>query len=231
MTFQVFKDFDALQSFCDSFDEEHDCNTFFTRIPFEEIRTVLNRPYEHEDIHTLATVPFEKRSIVYSNDLDVPESPLGKLNSLFLMMQSLRHKRKFFAPMSVCIYPEDVVVHPGNTRLLISHLYHHKVDIMITDFTNTLDIRQKKILYNPNLTSLHYNHCQADDQYMPKHFRGRPYWFKQFADHVTNTGNMSFHVPRTIDPPRKYEKIADTVLVNGDVILREIEGVWKVVLE
>jgi hypothetical protein len=232
MTFRIFDNFAAVKEFCTEFDSGNGCTTSFTRISLNEIRQLINKPYEYYDIQQLATIPFENRNTVFSNDIDIPESPLGKLNSLFLMAKSIRAGKRFFAPMSIHVFPTDIVVHPGNTRLMFSYLYLLPVDLMITDYTNSIQVRQKPINYDPTLTTMHFNDCcDTTDRYIPKHLRGRPFWFKQMVDHVTNTHNMSFHVPRTIDPPRKYEKIADTVLVNGDVILREINGVWKVVLE
>jgi len=232
MTFRIFDNFAAVKDFCKEFDAGNNCTTNFTRISLNEIRTLINKPYEDYDIQQLATIPFENRNTVFSNDMDVPESPLGKLNSLFLMARSIRAGRRFFAPMSIHIFPTDIVVHPGNTRLMFSHLYQLPVDLMITDYTNNVQVRQKPINYDPTITTMHFNDCcDTTDRYIPKHLRGRPFWFKQMVDHVTNTHNMSFHVPRTIDPPRRYEKTKNAIMVNDEVVLRLVKDTWRLVLE
>ena len=231
MSYEIFKNFDELQTYCNEFDMLHGSKTFFTRISMNTLRDILDKPYEDWDVQQLAKEPFVNRDIVHSNDIDVPESRIGKLNSLYLSTRAIKRGERFFAPMSVNVFPDGAVIHPGNTRLLLSKVYEWNVDVMFTDYTGTIDLRHKRIKYDPKITALHVDHGQTDDPYIPKHLKGRPYWFKQFMDHNMDSDKMSFYKPRTIDPPRRFQKKHNHIMVNETVVLRLINNQWEVVVE
>lgn len=232
MSFITFDNLQNLKAYCENFDQMHGCDTIFTTMPLEQLRDLLNRPYEHEYLNQLVEQMFSKKTVVFSNDLDVPESPIGKLNSFYLINCDLRNNTGFYSPMSVTLLQDRSILHPGSTRLLYSHLYTQPVSVMITNYTKNKITGNDNFCFDPARSVLHSNHSKdPSDPYIPKKFRNQDCWFKQLVDSKVDTNNLSYHVPRQIKPPRIFQLQRKTVTANNVPILRYIKKNWRIVLE
>ena len=232
MTFQTFDSFKSLKYFCKTFDRQYQCKTTFTSMTLNEIRTLIKRPYEHDYVTGLVETMFKDKTTVLSNDYSVPESPIGKLNSFYLINQDLTHFKRFYSAVCISLFDDDYVLHPGSTRLLYSEIYHDPIDVMITDYSqNPRTFIPTKILYDSANTVLHYGNSQdLLDQHVPKKFRERDVHFKQLVDSKVDQNLFSYHKPREIFPPRIFKIEQGEITVNSLVILRYSKKQWRLVL-
>jgi hypothetical protein len=232
MSYINFSSLNDLQSYCAEFDTQHGCKTIFTKMTLEYLRQFLNKPYEHDYIDGLVQQMFAKSTVVFSNDLNVPESPIGKLNSFYLINQDLKSNKKFYSPISVTLLPDCSIMHPGSTRLLFSHLYKDPVSIMITDYTRECLEVNRDFDFDPVQSVLHSGYSQdTNDPYVPKNFRKIDCWFNQIVDGRVNFNDLSYHVPRKIKPPRIFQLRNHLVTANDVPILRYSKKHWRIVLE
>jgi hypothetical protein len=227
-----FSCLNELQSYCAEFDTQHGCKTIFTKMTLEYIRQFLNKPYEHTYIDNLVKQMFAKSTVVFSNDPSVPESPIGKLNSFYLINQDLKNNRKFYSPISITLLPDRYILHPGSTRLLYSHLYTAPISVMITDYTNRSLESPNEFDFNPTQSTLHSSYSKdPSDPYIPSKFRTEDLWFKQIVDNRVDYNGLSYHVPRKIKPPRIFQLRDKQITANNVTILRYIKKHWRIVLE
>lgn len=232
MSFMPFDSFQSLKSYCDKFDNLHGCKTIFTTMTLNYLREFLNKPYENDYVDQLVEQMFAKQTVVFSNDLTVPESPIGKLNSFYLINLDLINKKKFYSPISLTMLPSKFVLHPGSTRLLYSHLYNDPVSIMITDYRGTGLLDSDDFNFIPEQSVLHCNHSRdSTDPYIPKKYQSEDCWFKQLVDSKIDRNNFSFHVPRNIKPPRIFQLKHKLITANDMPILRYSKKHWRIVLE
>lgn len=232
MTFQNFESFNTLKHFCQDFDKKYNCLTSFSQLSLQEIRIFLKKPYEHHYLNNLVETAFRDKTVVYSNDFTVPESPLGKLNSFYLISKDVLASKKFDNPICISLFDDGYILHPGNTRLLFSEIYHHPVDVMITDYKKLKTHFNSVDIHLSQNHVLHYGHSlDPNDQHIPKHFRQRDIFFKQIVDSRSDNNDFSYHTPREISPPRIFQLKKREILVNEKVILRKIKKQWRLVIE
>jgi hypothetical protein len=233
MTFQTFESFENLKLFCNEFDKKHNCLTTFSQLTLNEIRSVLNRPYEHNYITQLVETMFKDKSVVFSNDLSVPESPIGKLNSFYLIINDILTSKNFYNPICISLFDDGYIIHPGNTRLLFSEIYPHPVDVMITDYKKTpCHFKQSVINFDKQNNQLFFGYSKdLNNPYVPKHYRQRDIYFKQIVDSRVDKNDFSYHKPREISPPRIFQLKKKQITVNEKVIMRCIKKQWRLVLE
>lgn len=232
MSFTHYSSLTELKNYCADFDIQHGCKTIFTKMTLKCLRQFLNKPYEHTYVDSLVKQMFEEQTVVFSNDLSVPESPIGKLNSFYLINQDLKNNRKFYSPISITLLPDRYILHPGSTRLLYSHLYTAPISVMITDYTNRVSESTTEFDFNPMQSVLHSGYSKdLSDPYIPRGFRTEDCWFKQIVDSRLDYNDLSYHLPRKIKPPRIFQLRDKLITANNVPILRYVKKHWRIVLE
>lgn len=232
MSFTHYSSLTELKNYCTEFDLQHGCKTIFTTMTLEHLRQFLNKPYEHAYLDKLVKRMFEKSTVVFSNDISVPESPIGKLNSFYLINQDLKANKKFYSPLSLTLLSDRFILNPGNTRLLYSFLYKEPVSVMITDYTNSSLESTNDFDFDPTQSILHSSYSKdTSDPYIPSKFRTEDLWFKQIVDNRLDQNDLSYHVPRKIKPPRIFQLRNKLVTANDVPILRYVKKHWRIVLE
>ena len=162
------------------------------------------------------------------DDLDIHQSPIGKMNSIYLMLNDIKNGK--------------IPIHPGATRLILADVYNKPVDICITDYNNNVRKRFPNIKFwevedyyfdfSDGMHELHEDwtwtgHCPTYADATDVDVQ-----IKQISTYmIPTTNDFSFHHPRDITTTRKFCLKDNCITINDMPIAKKIDNLWKIVLE
>jgi len=177
------------------------------------------------------------------DDQDIPQSPLGKMNSVYLTLNDIKNGKNFYSPITLSLFKNGKIpIHPGSTRLILADVYNKPIDLCITDYNNNfrkrfpdvefLEVEDYYFDFSDEMHELHEDwtwtgHCptyanMTDDDVQ----------IKQISTYmIPTTDDFSFHHPRDVTITRWFRLNNDCITVNDMPIAKKIDNVWKIVLE
>ena len=180
---------------------------------------------------------FAEQNEVYTNDPNANTSYVGKINSIYMIKQSIKNNQKFYSPISLSVLSNGLKkIHPGATRLMLADVYPWPVDIVATtypraDFPKTfqkINFSDLNVDFFNGSSAIFYGY--TDDPEMNKSFRlpeiSPPVMTKQIMDHRSDA--HKFHQPQTVDPPRIITFDGESIFVDSDRVCRKINDEWTV---
>lgn len=239
------KNYKHLSKLSKSFDKRFKTKTYWAELsPYDIVSKLHNETDPSLSISKFIQEKIINRSFVYknefySNDYEILESPIGKLNSLYLLMQC----ETFRLPMSISLYKNgEVVIHPGGTRILLAGYYTKPVPCYITYYDNIPITNRYKNIEFISLDDYYIDLPHPDGQFNywesftrfedPKEYtrraKGEDLPFKQIIDLTPETGDNknTYHDPRDNNPPRHYIMKDDKIYVDGLCIIEKHKETW-----
>jgi hypothetical protein len=122
---------------------------------------------------------FKHKNALMSNDIGIDHGGIGKLNSIYLMKTDLLNGIDFKYPISITSFDKNnFVIHPGGTRMMFGEIYKKPIQIIVTDYTNTICERYPHIKFAPYQTMsydflknpLTHIEVPSDHRYCPSAF-------------------------------------------------------------
>tara|TARA_B110000503_G_scaffold140887_1_gene232959 strand:- start:822 stop:1529 length:708 start_codon:yes stop_codon:yes gene_type:complete len=235
MTVEKLKTVKEVEDFCKEFDNKYKTTTYFTELDLTTIFKIIKQNTDFsKQIRVMIGQVFKYGNNVYSNDLRLNTSYIGKLNTFYLIIKDIKLGKRFYSPMSISLFKDGTsILHPGNTRAMFYEIYHNPIQCMITDYNQTpMKFFPCNFTWNPEAQGLHWGYSQDRlNPHIPNGFKNQDLYFKEISDIRLDKQDFSFHQPRMIDPPRFFELKNNTVYINDVAIVRLINNKWKIVLE
>lgn len=262
---------DHFSELCRKFDTKYGTSTYVTSMSLADIWNnfmIRNSPdqryyadtitdYISEIINGSASSLFRHTTVVYSDDKDVSASDIGKMNSIYLMIQDINNGTPLKNPLSISAFPNgSFPIHPGGTRLMFSDVYHRKMPVMITDYTGNIigkfsNIRfcdHSDIEFDFASTRLTHIEIRSDDKYCSVAYdkalnpsaydeygipEDKPRIYEtihQIVDYEIQLDDYTYHKPKEVYPPRKfeYDRSSERIVVDDISILKKIQNRWVI---
>lgn len=263
---KLLKNNTEFEEFIKEFDAEYDTTTYTADLTLRQVWDNFHikmhpwsryyadtvHDYINNTIVSRAADLFKDKNVVYSNDPDVKESMIGKLNAVFVMKTDILAGRPFADPISICVFDGDEsTVHPGGTRLLFTDTYHETIPTVITDYTgealdNFPDLGLRpygEIEFDFSKTQLEYGMFDSSDKSCPSAYDkalnppledgSMPVnkiakIVKQVTDYTVVAADRQFHNPQVVWPPRRYELTnnGNTIEIDGLEVVCKLDDKW-----
>ena len=231
-------------------------NEFDNRVGTRTVwaRLTMRQIYDHilkEDswgdvdyqIKRWVTHAFSIKNSFWHDDMDIPQSRIGKMNSIWLIIQDIKAGKLFHSPLCMSLFANGKTpIHAGGTRLILADVYKRKIDLCVTDYRGDIRTRYPNIKwkdidkYDYDFSNLHEFNEDITGQQTCKTYSdpasGESILIKQITTFMVPTTNMyNYHHPRIVDTPRHFLMEDNMISVNGDCIAKLDNGIWKIIID
>ena len=229
------------------FDKEIGTKTFWCRIPMKNIYSDIlfedscwDIDYQIKKWENVFSIKQE----FYQDDLDIPQSQIGKMNSIWLMLNDLKNNKKFYSPITMSLFKNgNKPIHPGTTRLILTDVYDYPVDLCITDYIGNIrekytgikffDVEDYFYDFSNGLHELHEDITSSG--WCPTYASNtdeKDLRIKQISTYMQPTTDMfNYHHPRQAETHRKYCLKDNIISVNDMPIAIKKDNIWQIVFK
>jgi hypothetical protein len=227
------------------FDSKHGTTTNFFTTNMSQLNDMLQifSPSEKGKLSSVINLSwvvkraFNGKKKMSAKDIDINNfeqvDSLHKLNALYTMLQDIRKGSKFNYPIVLTLLPNNqYVIDPGNTRMMLNHVYNKEVDVMFIrypDTRNDLDMSNVSLCSVKNfkfhtLQDVRYRTCTTGDKDTPgliaKYSPGIPWhWVQHSSSEYSRNQTLSKSNNRI------FELRNDgCVSCNGDIFIKRDSG-------
>jgi len=186
---------------------------------------------------------FDIKSNFRHDDLDIPQGPLGKMNSIWLMLNDIKNGQDFYSPICMSLFQNgNKPIHPGGTRMILADVYTDPVHLCVTDYNNNLETEYPDITwytvddYYFDFSHLHelYEDTTTDGncRTYTQEALGERIRIKQICTYMMpTTDTFNYHAPRTAETPRYFKLENDIISINDMPLAKKTDGIWNIVLD
>lgn len=212
------------------FDSVHNTNTYITKLTLEDTNDIFFKKNIQDTLNGHIQSVFKHSTLVYSNNATIDTDSIVKLYSFFRILDDLKKGRKLIHPLNVHYFKnKKVALHPGHTRLSFLGQYADKVDVIITDYSNTLISDFNNISFN-DISTAEFN---CNDLYFlsstaithPRSIRNAAEQEIVYKECI-NIKNNSWALTLELDPIVKFELKNKAVYVNDSCVLYKRKTKW-----
>lgn len=231
---------------CGAWDQAHGTTTYSCQLTLEQLAQHFEgQHYPPGDLdYSIRKYikSFDVRNPYTNIDMDIDQSPMGNMNSVYLMSRDLLAGKQFHDPVSVSLLPNGATpCHPGQTRMLFVLVYHQPLTVYVTDyngdaldrydFLQPLEANPYEFMPEHALLTANVSKPSPAFDYYHQQAQGADIEVKQISN-LTMTNEISYHNPRLVNQkPRVFECHGNSVSVDGVTIFRLRGDLWETVIE
>jgi hypothetical protein len=215
------------------FDAEHSTTTYIAKMNLSTINELFFQRNPWFSIECLVNDVFCTSNIVYSDDTEILRDYRSKLYAFYHIVKDIQNGIGLIHPINLHYFGKKVGMHPGNTRLHFMHQYHNELDVIITDYPDTIKTDHPQCVFEsvdkhafelPGLAFLTNVATLAGGPRSIYNTAGGSVPYKE-CNHSTTAGIWG--LSGNTAPVLQYEYNNNVVYVNGEKILyRQCDKWW-----
>lgn len=223
-------DYSHFMNLTREFDSAHNTNTYIAKLTLEDTNDIFFKKDIQDTFAGHIQSVFKHSTLVYSNNTAIDTDSIVKLYSFSRILADLKKGYKLIHPLNVHYFKnKKVALHPGHTRLSFLGYYPDKVDVIITDYSNTLLSDFNDVSFN-DMSAVEFN---CNDLYFlsstaithPRSIRNAAEQEIVYKECI-NVENNSWALPLEFDPVVKFELKNEAVYVNDSCVLYNRKKKW-----